>query len=377
MKYYIIAGEASGDLHASLIIRELKKLDDGAVFRAWGGDRMKAQGAEVVKHYKDLAFMGFLEVALHLRTILRNLKACKSDITRFKPDVLICIDYPGFNMRIAKFAHKQGIKVIYYIAPQVWAWWQSRVHKIHRIVDKAFVVLPFEKEFHARFGYSVEFTGHPLIDTIDESDASNAPLFRKNNGIDDKPVIALVPGSRKQEISRLLPVMARVADDYPGYRFIVAGVSTFNSEFYQRFIGKKNIPIVYKQTYDLLRNSAAALVTSGTATLETALLGVPQVVCYRMSFTSALLAWIVVRVKYISLVNLILDKPAVKELIQYKCTRSAVSEELGRIIQDDTYRDKMLINYKELRLKTGNHGASGRAAQIIWQTVNKELPNTK
>lgn len=377
MKYYVIAGEASGDLHASLIIRELKKLDDKAVFRAWGGDKMQAQGAEVVKHYKDLAFMGFLEVALNLRTILRNLKACKSDITRFEPDVLICVDYPGFNMRIAKFAHKKGIKVIYYIAPQVWAWWQSRVHKIHRIVDKAFVVLPFEKDFHARFGYSVEFTGHPLIDTIDESDATNAPLFRKNNNIDDKPIVALVPGSRKQEISRLLPVMVRVADDYPGYNFVVAGVSTFTREFYQKLIGTRNIPIVYKQTYDLLRNSAAALVTSGTATLETALLGVPQVVCYRMSLTSALLAWMVVKVKYISLVNLILDKLAVKELIQYRCTRSAVSEELNTLLLDELYRNKMLIDYNELRQKTGDHGASKRAAHIIWQTVTKELPITK
>jgi len=370
MKYYVIAGEASGDLHASLIIRELKKLDDQAVFRAWGGDKMQAQGAEVVKHYKDLAFMGFLEVALNLRTILRNLKACKSDITRFEPDVLICVDYPGFNMRIAKFAHKKGIKVIYYIAPQVWAWWQSRVHKIHRIVDKAFVVLPFEKDFHARFGYSVEFTGHPLIDTIDESDATNAPLFRKNNNIDDKPIVALVPGSRKQEISRLLPVMVRVADDYPGYNFVVAGVSTFTREFYQKLIGTRNIPIVYKQTYDLLRNSAAALVTSGTATLETALLGVPQVVCYRMSLTSALLAWAVVRVKYISLVNLILGKEVVKELIQYKCTWNNISDELGNILNDKIHKQTMLDNYQNLRNLMGEKGSSNKAAAAIWEFVS-------
>jgi lipid-A-disaccharide synthase len=377
MRYYVIAGEASGDLHASLIIRELKKLDDKAVFRAWGGDKMQAQGAEVVKHYRELAFMGFLEVALNLRTILKNLRDCKDDITGFKPDVLICVDYPGFNMRIAKFAHKQGINVIYYIAPQVWAWWRSRVHKIHRIVDKAFVVLPFEKDFHAGFGYSVEFTGHPLIDTIDESDASAAPLFRKNNNLDDKPIIALVPGSRKQEISRLGPVMIKAAANFPGYTFIAAGVSTIPEEYYKKYIGTKNIRIIYKQTYDLLRNSSAALVTSGTATLETALLGVPQVVCYKMSLTSALVAWMVVKVKYISLVNLILDKEAVKELIQYQCTSKTISDELNRILNNMQYREKELDDYRELRVKTGEHGASGRAAEIIWKTINKELPTTK
>lgn len=372
MKYYIIAGEASGDLHASLIIRELKKLDADAQFRAWGGDRMQAEGAKVVKHYRDLAFMGFLEVAINLRTILKNIRFCKTDILEYKPDVLICVDYPGFNMRIAGFAHKQRIRVIYYIAPQVWAWRQSRVHKIHKYVDKAFVVLPFEKEFHAKFGYTVEYTGHPLIDTIDESDASQAPSFRLNNNLADKPIIALVPGSRKQEIHRLLPLMLSVLDDFPAYQFVIGGISTIPAEYYSGFIGSKGIPVVYKQTYDLLRNSEAALVTSGTATLETALLGVPQVVCYRMSLTSALLAWMVVRVKFISLVNLILDKEAVKELIQYRCTRKTVSAELDKILNNRDYRQAMHENYGNLRSRMGEHGSSVRAALSIWQFINNK-----
>jgi len=371
MRYYVIAGEASGDLHASLIIRELNKLDGDARFRAWGGDRMQAEGAEIVKHYRDLAFMGFLEVALNLRTILGNIRFCKKDILKYKPDVLICVDYPGFNMRIARFAHKLGIKVIYYIAPQVWAWRQSRVHKIHKVVDKAFVVLPFEKGFHARFGYHVEFTGHPLTDTIEESDASQSEYFRKNNNLADKPIIALIPGSRRQEIQRVLPVMLSVVDDFPGYQFIIGGVSTIPASYYDRFVGRKSIPVVYKQTYDLLRNADAALVTSGTATLETAMFGIPQVVCYRMSFISAIFAWMVIRVRFISLVNLILDKEAVRELIQYRCNRKTVSEELGKILNDATYRQGMIDDYKNLRSGMGQHGASSRAAQIIWQFLGK------
>lgn len=371
MKYFIIAGEASGDLHASLLIRELKKLDEDSRFMAWGGDKMQAAGAEVLKHYRDLAFMGFVEVLLNLRTILRNLRSCKADMLDFAPDVLICVDYPGFNMRIARFAHKRGIRVIYYIAPQVWAWWQSRVHKIHRIVDKAFVVLPFEKEFHAKFGYSVDFTGHPLIDTIDENDTTNAPFFRINNKLGNQSIVALIPGSRKQEIQRLLPVMARVSDDFPDHTFVIAGVHTVPSEFYARYLEGRKISVVYKQTYDLLRNSNAALVTSGTATLETALLGVPQVVCYRMSFLSAFMAWLVVKVKHISLVNLILDKKAVVELIQYDCSAKAVSAELHRLLNEKTYRQNMIEDYRALRGKMGEQGASSRAAVAIWKMIKK------
>lgn len=373
MRYYIIAGEASGDLHASLIIRELKKHDHDANFRVWGGDKMHSQGAHVVKHYRDLAFMGFLEVALNLRTVLRNIRFCKSDLLNYRPDVLICVDYPGFNMRIAEFAHKHSIRVIYYIAPQVWAWHQSRVHKIHKYVDKAFVVLPFEKEFHAKFGYNVEYIGHPLIDTIDESDTSQTPVFLSKNKLDGRPVIALVPGSRKQEIQRLLPVMLKVVDDFPGYQFIIAGVGTIPPEYYDSIIGNKNVMVVYKQTYDLLRNSEAALVTSGTATLETALLQVPQVVCYRMSFMSALLAWLVIKVKYISLVNLILDKEAVKEFIQYQCTRKNIVTELKKILGDGDYRHTMIEDYRKLRSLAGDHGASVRAADIIWKQLDTHI----
>lgn len=376
MRYYIIAGEASGDLHGSLIIRELKKLDPNANFRVWGGDRMQAEGAEVVKHYRDLAFMGFLEVLLNLSTILRNLRFCRSDLLSYDPDVLICVDYPGFNMRIARFAHARGIRVVYYIAPQVWAWRQSRIHTIHRIVDKAFVVLPFEKEFHARFGYKAEFVGHPLVDAIRESDSSGAPVFRQKNHLDEKPIIAVLPGSRKQEIKRLLPVMLSVADGFPQYRFVVAGVSAIDPDVYSGISGNRDIRVVTGQTYDLLRNADAALVTSGTATLETALLGVPQVVCYRMSFTSALVAWMVVKVKFISLVNLILDKEAVKELVQYDCNRAKISAELDKILNNESYRQEILEDYQNLRARAGEYGASSRAAKQIWEFIKNQKVKT-
>lgn len=365
MKYYVITGEASGDMHASKLVREIKKLDPDSSFRCWGGDLLIAEGAEVVKHYRDLAFMGFLEVLLNIRTIFRNFKFCKTDILAYNPDVIILVDYPGFNMRVAKWAHKEGKKVFYYIAPQVWAWNQGRVHKIHRDVDHAFVILPFEKDFHARFGYKVDFCGHPLTDTIFEPGKETASGFRENTNIDDRPIIALIPGSRKQEIHHILPEMLAVMDDFPGYQYIIGGVSTLDPKLYAVVLKNREIPVVYNQTYDLLLNAKAAIVKSGTSTLETALLGTPQVVVYRTSFISALLAWIFVKVKYISLVNLILNREAVKELVQYDLNRRNLSAELAKLLNDEPYRSAMKDSYRELESMLGRGGTSIKAAKLM------------
>ncbi len=281
MKYYIIAGEASGDMHASHLIRSLKKKDAQAVVRGWGGDRMEAEGAEIVKHYRDLAFMGFVEVLMNLRTITRNISFCKEDILSFGPDVLILVDYPGFNLRIAEFAHKKGIRVVYYISPQVWAWKKSRVHKIKRVVDQMLVILPFEKDFYAKYGIDVEFVGHPLLDELKEQPKTDREEFLKKNNLEDKPIVALLPGSRKQEISKMLRVMLEVAGDFPEYQFVIGGLSSVSAGFYHQFTGDGYVSVVYEQTGSLLQHASAALVTSGTATLETALMEVPEVVCYK------------------------------------------------------------------------------------------------
>lgn len=370
MRYYVIAGEASGDLHGSRLIREILKREPSSEFRCWGGDRMQQAGGVIVKHYKDLAFMGFLEVLLNLRTILANIRFCKKEILEWKPDAVLLIDYPGFNMRIARFAHEQGIRVIYYISPQVWAWRQGRVHNIHKRTDLAFVVLPFEKDFHARFGYHVEFVGHPLLDTIDEFTPD--PEFREKLNIPGKPVIAVVPGSRKQEISRILPIMLSVKPEFPDHQFIIAGVGSLGEDYYKKFTGNSDTRVIIGHTYDLLLTSKAALVTSGTATLETGLLGTPQVVCYRMSFLTALLAWIVVKVEHISLVNLVLGRGSIKELIQYRFTRKSLSRELRKLLEDQPTIERIREDYKEMRIRLGDRGASMKAADIIVNTVNKK-----
>ena len=283
MRYYLIAGEASGDLHGSNLIKALAEQDETAEFRCWGGDLMAEAGAEVVKHYRDLAFMGFAEVIMNLRTILRNISFCKEDLMAYKPDALILIDYPGFNLRIAEYAHEHGLKVFYYISPQVWAWKQSRVHKIKRVVDQMFVILPFEKEFYARFDIDVDFVGHPLLDAIAnfETEKPSFADFSKKHGLDDRPLIVLLPGSRKQEISVMLPLMLSVMVHYPDYQFVIAGAPSQDQSFYKSLMGDHQIPVLHQQTYPLLQQATAALVTSGTATLETALFGVPEVVCYK------------------------------------------------------------------------------------------------
>lgn len=360
MKYYIIAGEASGDLHASNLMKELKLLDLDAKFRCWGGDLMKEQGADLVKHYRELAFMGFTEVIMNIRTIFKNIDFCKKDIVSYKPDVLILVDYPGFNLRIAEFAKEQGIKVFYYISPQIWAWKQSRVHKIKRIVDKMFVILPFEKDFYQKFDVKVDFVGHPLLDAVASHSIQSSELNVKTS----KPIIALLPGSRKQEIATMLPLMLKMQEYFPDYYFVIAGAPSQTKEYYQTFIQNSDVAIVYNQTYQLLQKAEAALVTSGTATLETALFGVPEVVCYKGGAISFMIARQLVKVKYISLVNLIMDKEIVKELIQNELNEENLKTELDKLLNSKS-RKQLLDDYSELKEKLGGAGASKKTAELM------------
>jgi len=371
MKYYVIAGEASGDLHGSNLLKELKRLDPGAQFRCWGGDLMQAQGAELVKHYRELAFMGFTEVLLNLRTILRNIDRCKQDIAQWKPDCVILIDYPGFNLRIAGFVKSLGIKVFYYISPQIWAWKESRVHKIKQVVDRMFVILPFEEAFYSKYDYKVDFVGHPLLDAI----ASYPETFGSGAldlPADERKLIALLPGSRKQEIGTMLPLMLACAARFPQFRFAVAGAPSVPASFYKEHIAGRDVAIVYNQTYALLGRAHAALVTSGTATLETALFGVPEVVCYKGGAISYMIAKRLVKVKYISLVNLVMDREVVKELIQYELTAENLTRELRRIVEPapgesaaGNVRGKILDEYAELKKKLGGSGASAKTAALM------------
>lgn len=362
MKYYIIAGEASGDLHAANLMKEIKLMDTSASFRCWGGDLMKAQGAELVKHYRDLAFMGFVEVLMNIKTIFKNIDLCKKDIAQYQPDVLILVDYPGFNLRIAKYAKEIGLKVFYYISPQVWAWKQSRVHKIKRIVDHMFVILPFEKDFYNKFNFPVDFVGHPLLDAIEQQKKESPAQLSTLPG---KPIIAILPGSRKQEIATMLPVMLNIKDSFKDYQFIVAGVPSIDKAFYENLIQDSGVSILYNQTYGLLCHAKAALVTSGTATLETALYGVPEVVCYKGSAISFAIAKQLVKVKFISLANLIMDREIVKELIQADFNENNLKMELGKILNDKNSREKMIEDYDLLRKKLGGAGASKHTAELI------------
>jgi len=345
-------------------MKALKQEDPSAEFRCWGGDLMQAQGGELVKHYRDLAFMGFIEVVANLRTILKNIDHCKKDLLDYQPDALILIDYPGFNLRIAEFAKKQGLKVLYYISPQVWAWKKGRVHKIKRDVDRMFVILPFEQKFYQDYDYTVDFVGHPLLDAIAQR-AEPTPLSAAKG----KPIVALLPGSRKQEITTMLPVMLDVAAQHPGYQFVVAGAPSQAPEFYQEIIGNKNVALIIDDTYNLLQQATAALVTSGTATLEAGLFGVPQVVCYKGSAISFAIAKRLVNVEYISLVNLIMEKEVVKELIQADFTVEKVSEELTKILPNGEKRRAMLTNYSDLHERLGGEGASANTAKGVLKTL--------
>ncbi len=360
MKYYIIAGEASGDLHASNLVKALRERQPSSEFRGWGGDLMHEQGVHIVKHYRELAFMGFVEVLMNLRTILQNIEKAKQDIAAWQPDAIILVDYPGFNLRIAPFAKKAGIRVIYYISPQIWAWKESRVNTIKANVDHLFCILPFEKDFYARHQYPVDYVGHPLLDAIDFNAKSDLPVATK------KPIVALLPGSRKQEIATMLPLMLAAAKQFPQYDFVIAGAPGQTASYYESVMGNSKVPVVFGKTYNLLQHARAALVTSGTATLETALFKVPQVVCYKGSAISYLIAKQLVKVKYISLVNLVMDQEIVTELIQNRCTPEIIAAQLKQIADDGDARNEMLSDYERLHRKLSEQGgASATTARLI------------
>lgn len=372
MRYYIIAGEASGDLHASNLVKELKNIEPAASFRGWGGDLMKEAGVEIIKHYRDLAFMGFSEVLSNLGTIMRNLSFCRKDIREYNPDAIIFVDYPGFNLRIAKWAKKAGFTTIYYISPQIWAWKESRIHDIRKHIDKMLVILPFEEEYYRKRNYEVEYVGHPLVNVVNNArdEIESVPLV-SDSPLNDTNIIALLPGSRKQEIIRKLPIMLEASREFPDHRFIIAKASSLDDGFYQPLLEKyTHVRSIRNKTYDLLTRSKAALVTSGTATLETALFGVPQVVCYKGSPVSYSIAKRLVKVRYISLVNLIMDKPVVKELIQDELTVENVVSELKKILYDKNNILSMKQEYSNLSGLLRHEGnASLNAAKSIREYI--------
>ncbi len=369
MKYYIIAGEASGDLHGSNLMKALYKEDAQADIRFWGGDLMQQTGGTLVKHYRELAFMGFIEVIFNLKTILSNIKICKDDIEQFKPDAIIFIDYPGFNMRIAKWAKQRGIPTHYYISPQIWAWKENRIAAVKRDFDHLYVILPFEKAFYEeKHHFPVTFVGHPLIDAIQSRKVTSHEDFIQENQLDDKPIIAILPGSRKQEITKMLDVMLSVAEDFQAYQFVIAGAPSQEYAFYQPFLKNKNVHFIANKTYDLLSHATAALVTSGTATLETALFKVPEVVCYKGSWASYQIAKRIITLKYISLVNLIMDQEVVTELIQEQCNTKNIKIELQKLLNPD-YRKQLIRQYDTLEQKLGGIGASKKTAQQIVRSL--------
>ncbi|TPE42552.1 lipid-A-disaccharide synthase [Pontibacter mangrovi] len=371
MKYYIIAGERSGDLHASNLIKQLRKQDPEAQIRGWGGDMMQAAGMDLVRHYQEMAFMGFAEVFKSLRKILGFLSEAKADIKKYQPDVVILVDYAGFNMRIARFAKKQGLKVFYYISPKIWAWNQGRVHGIKKVVDRMFVIMPFEEDFYGRFDYKVDYVGNPVNDSV--SDHVPTDDFRaKNKLYNNKPIIAILPGSRRQEIENMLHVMLSVLPNFRDFQFVVAGVSNFSKEYYEQYNKDSNIKIIYDQTYDLLSQAKAALVTSGTATLETALFGVPQVVCYKTSPISYSIGKMVIKVPYISLVNLIANKPVVTELIQENFTAKQITAELKRVLFDQHFLKQQQEGYALVRKKIGDYRTAERAAELMVKYLQEE-----
>lgn len=373
MKYYIIAGEASGDLHGSNLMKELHREDPKAEIRFWGGDLMQKAGGTLVKHYRDLAFMGFAEVVMNLKTIFNNIKFCKADIETFRPDAIIFIDYPGFNMRIAKWAKERGIPTHYYISPQIWAWKENRIKAIKRDFDHLYVILPFEKDFYEKkHHFPVDFVGHPLIDAIQNREKTNEESFRKAYDLDERPIIAILPGSRKQEISKMLEVMLSVTEDFTDYQFVIAGAPSQPFEFYEPFLKNKNVHFVSNNTYGLLSVARTALVTSGTATLETALFKVPEVVCYKGSEISYQIAKRIITLKYISLVNLIMDQEVVTELIQNDFNKKNLTKELVKILEQD-HRQKLLQKYDTLEQKLGGSGASAKTARLIVSNIKKSM----
>jgi len=376
LKYYIIAGEASGDLHGSNLIKEIKKLDRNASFRCWGGDLMNKETNNLVRHHKDYAFMGFLEVFLNLYSVIKNISFCKSDILNYNPDIIIYIDFPGFNLRIAKWAKKQGYNNHYYISPQIWAWKESRIKLIKNVVDKMYVILPFEKEFYKeRHSLDVSFVGHPLLDEIYR--ANNLKDSELERRIVKEKTILLLPGSRDQEIKKLLPIMLSIVSEFKDYKFIIGAAPSQKLSVYQNYAKDRNVEIIQNKTYDLLKNCRAAIVTSGTATLETALFKVPQIVCYKSTWTTYLIGKLLIKnLNYISLVNLIANKLIVKELIQNDCSKKNLIKELNIILQKKE-REKIIDNYNKLENSLGGRGASSKTAKIIYSYLVEENSGTK
>lgn len=374
MKYYIIAGEASGDLHGSNLIKAIKSKDPEAEIHCWGGDLMQMAGGTLVKHYKEMAFMGFFEVIANISQIFRNIAFCKEDISNFNPDIIVFIDYSGFNLRIASWAKKQGFQTNYYISPQIWASREGRIKKIKRDIDAMHVILPFEKDFYEnKHHFPVHFVGHPLIDAIGELPRTANNTFRDQNQLDpEKPIITLLPGSRKQEVQKMLSLMLSITNSFPNYQFVIAGAPSLEADFYRSFIKSSQVGLVFNKTYDLLSISHAALVTSGTATLETALFKVPQVVCYRANWISYQIAKRIITLKYISLVNLIMDREVVKELIQNELNIKNLEKELSKILKGP-HRVSQLEAYASLEQKLGGKGASKKAAALIVESARKGM----
>ncbi|HDR52295.1 MAG TPA: lipid-A-disaccharide synthase [Mariniphaga anaerophila] len=377
MKYYLIAGEASGDLHGSNLMRELKVADSEAQFRYFGGDLMQNEGGTLVKHYREMAFMGIVNVVLNLKTIGRNMKLCQKDLLEFQPDVVILIDYPGFNLRMAEFAKQHNLRVFYYISPKVWAWKEYRIKRIKAFVDELFTILPFETEYFKKHGIDVNYVGNPLMDSVASfrKKALSKEEFLDKNNLDERPVVALLSGSRKQEIKSTLPVMKKAAACYPEFQFVVAGVSTVDKKIYDKILRVFPIPVIYNQTYDLLNNSHTAIVASGTATLETALFGVPQTVLYRVEggrVVQFIMKNFFLKVKWASLPNLILNKEALKEFIQVDLTFKNVRDELHRLLYEQEYRDKITSDYNRLLEMLGEPGTSKRAAKKMTELLKTE-----
>lgn len=370
MKYYIIAGEASGDLHGANLMHELKKLDTKADFRFWGGDKMQEQGGELVRHYRNHDFMGFVQVVKNIRKILGNMSFCKKDIAAYKPDVVILVDFPGFNLPIANFVkNKLGIRTFFYISPTIWAWKENRIKKIKRSVDRMFVILPFEKQFYKeRHNYEVDFCGHPLLDQIAQTDLSTSQAeFIASNQLDAKPIVAVLPGSRTAEIEENLKCMQSIAPNFSNYQFVIAGMDRFNESFYRSKITAANVSVVFNQTYQLIKLSKAAIVVSGTATLETALIGTPEVLVYKTSQITWSLGSLFVKLKYLGLPNLIMDAPIIPELLQKNMHPESLQASLESLLFDSAVRNKMLADFEALRNKLGGAGASERIATKMWE----------
>ncbi len=372
MKYYFIAGEASGDLHAGNLIAELAKNDSKAVFRGFGGERMENSGMQLVKHYREMAFMGFIPVLMNLRTIKKNFRLCENDLLQFCPDVLILVDYPGFNLRMARFAKQHGIKVFYYISPKIWAWKKRRVHQIKELVDEMFTILPFETDFYRKYNYEVNYVGNPILDAVlAKQENVDLQKFTRRHGLNEKEIIALLPGSRKAEISYLLPVMLQASESFPQYQFVVAGAPNMDASFYERFVGNYPVKVIWDDTYSIVQHSRAAMVASGTATLEVAILNTPQVVCYKMAGGAFfhLLGLIFIKLKWVSLVNIILNKEAVKELLQVNFTRKKLVNEMNEILNNPQHWQQIMNDYQELRDQLGRPGASRQAAAAIYSKL--------